>query len=65
VTSKVCRACEWQKAVTHNSIAWCADHMPPVRQGRVKEWYTPEPMFRNVSELFDALDAAAARKASK
>jgi len=48
----------------HNSIAWCADHMPPVRMG-YRETYTPEPMFRTTKELFAALDAAEARKASK
>ena len=64
MTKKVCKACEWQKAVMHNSIAWCADHMPPVRMG-YRETYTPEPMFRTTKELFAALDAAEARKASK
>ena len=64
MTKKVCKACEWQKAVMHHSIAWCADHLPPVRMG-YREWYTPEPMFRTAGEMFRWLDAAEARRASK
>ena len=60
MSKKVCKNCEWQKVIGRRSVAWCMDHMPPVRM-EYRETYTPEPMFRTAGEMFRWLDAAEAR----